>query len=128
MDYRIMTIPHGEQRYDTVGDYWDEEDHETQFRISQMQNDDHEFLVAVHELIEYYLVKKRGIKIEDIDAFDIKFEKERAEGMHGPDDEPGFAPDAPYLREHTFATKFERMVADELGVNWEEYDNEVMSL
>ena len=36
-------------------------------------------------------------------------------------DEPGDTLQAPYHKEHMFAEKIERSVADELGVDWKEY-------
>ena len=87
-----------------------------------MGNEDYEFLVAVHELIEQYLCKKRNIKEPDISAFDIEFEKNRQPGN---EDEPGDDPSAPYRKEHFFATSIERLIAAELGVDWQEYDKKI---
>jgi hypothetical protein len=127
----IQTIPHERHRYETVGDYFYTKDNfilgeeDMQVRVSDMGNEDYEFLVAIHELIEAYLCRKRGIREEDITAFDIAFEKLRLEGN---EDEPGDSPDAPYQKEHQFATKIERQLSDELGVNWDAYDEKVLSL
>lgn len=85
-------------------------------------------LVAIHELVEVCLCKERGIKQSDVDAFDIQFEKEREQGLHLQDEEPGFAPNAPYLKEHTFATLIEKEMAVQLGVDWGTYDKTVMEL
>jgi hypothetical protein len=41
--------------------------------------------------------------------------------------EPGNNPKAPYHQEHMFASKVERMLANELGINWTAYDREVSS-
>ena len=41
--------------------------------------------------------------------------------------EPGNNPKAPYHQEHMFASKVERMLANELGVRWNAYDREVSS-
>lgn len=126
----IDTIPHAEHRYPTVGDYWDVPAHgiyppRTEVRVSDMGNTDYEFLVAIHELIELYLCKKRGISEDSITEFDMEFEKNRP-----PDnlDEPGNSLAAPYHAEHIFATSIEQLVAAELGVNWDEYDKTVNSL
>lgn len=127
MKIQIETIKHTDHRYETVGDYYDCFGH-TFIEVSEMSNPDYEFLVALHELVEYWLTKKRGIKEEDITAFDVMFEKEREEGKHTLDEEPGFDPRAPYLKEHTFATEIEKQVANEIGIDWEAYDHEVMSL
>lgn len=125
----IDTIQHSDQRYPTVGDYWyttlPSGEGTTELRVSDMGNADYEFLVALHELVESYLCKKRGIAEESITDFDKKFEAERtAESL----DEPGNSPDAPYHKEHLFATSIERQVAAELGVDWDAYDETVINL
>lgn len=123
----IVTIPHKHQAYPTVGNYTEKEGI-TLFEISQMKDWRFEMLVALHEFIEYLLVKHRGIKISDIDEFDKLFEKEREMGLHSDSEEPGFDPYAPYLKEHAFATKVERMMAKELGVDWDKYDKTIGEL
>ena len=121
----IETIPHAQHRYETVGDYWHPTDDSVEVRVSDMGNPDYEFLVAIHELIELYLCKKRGIAEPDIKAFDEEFEAKREEGN---EDEPGDSPLAPYQKEHQFATKIESQLAAELSVDWAAYGNAVMSL
>ena len=93
--------------------------------VSDMKNPDYEFLVAVHELIEAWLVRKRGISEERITEFDIAFEKARPE-----DDlsEPGDEPDAPYQNEHCIATGVERILCAAMGIPWKEYDETVGNL
>lgn len=127
LDIEIKTIPHKDQRYPTVGDYWDKGEKQV-FRVSDMGNWKYELLVAVHEMVEKALVKHRGIPLADIDRFDQNFEWEREHGMHYPDEEPGFDPYAPYVVEHTFATKIERMIAGELNVDWNKYADAVEKL
>ena len=118
----MQSIDHQEQRYETVGDYW-EENGVTHFRVSKTGNWKYDYLVLLHEFIELALVKDRGIKIEDIDAFDIQYEKERIEGKHTEDDEPGDDKNSPYVKEHFVATNIERIMAHELGVDWVDYGN-----
>lgn len=127
MKISIETILHEEQRYPTVGDYQTDE-HGTYVRVSDMGNEDYEFLVALHELVELYLAKKRGITDEAIDAFDMQFERDREAGLHTEDEEPGDDAGCPIRKEHFFATNIERMVALELGVDWTEYDKTVIGL
>ena len=127
MEIEIKTIPHRSQRYETVGDYWNDEAGE-HIRISEMGNKDYEFLVAFHELGEKYLCERLGIKMEDIDAFDIKFEEERKNGLHSEEDEPGDDIRAPYRKEHFFMTSLERLMAEQLGVDWSEYEKTVIKL
>ena len=119
-----MSIPHKGQRYDTVGDYQDVHG-VTFFTISEMPDERYEQLVLVHELIEKILCTHRGISDESIDAFDLSFESARLDGN---DDEPGHDPDAPYHAEHVFAEKIERLLAEELGVDWDTYDKTVVGL
>ena len=119
MKINIETIPHTQQRYPTIGDYWDSADGVQQIKVSDMKNEDYEFLVAIHELIEKHLCRKANIKEEDITNFDIAFEKNRENGNV---DEPGNDPQAPYYIQHQFATAIEKEVARALGVDWEEYD------
>ena len=124
-ELRYICIPHSEQRYKTVGDYWYPTEHTQEVRVSRMDNADYEFLVMLHELIEAHLCRKRGIKEEAITAFDTAFEAVREEGN---EDEPGDSPEAPYQKEHQFATSIERQLAAELGVDWDAYDKAIYAL
>ena len=126
----IDTIPHSEQRYPTVGDYWRPKLFKNaierlEVRVSDLGNEDYEFLVAIHELIEEHLTKKRGIPEEAITKFDIAFEQHRQTNSI---EEPGDSPDAPYKCEHFFATSIERLIAAELGVDWLAYSAKINSL
>lgn len=123
----IQEIKHEHQRYVTVGDYFQKKA-KWCFRISHMSDWRYVILVAVHELVEWSLCIHRKISMKSIDDFDKKFEAERAIGLHTEDEEPGDCPCAPYQREHAFATAIERLLAGELGVDWNSYDKEVMSL
>ena len=125
MKIKIKTIPHANHRYETVGDYWVDDEGTKYIVVSDMGNEDYELLVAIHELIEQHLCLKRGIKEREITDFDIEFEKNRPEGNT---DEPGDAPDAPYRKEHFFATNIERLISEQLGVDWKTYDDTVNSL
>ncbi len=125
MKIEVETIPHHEQRYPTVGDYW-EEAGTVQIRVSEMHDWRYVILVAVHELIEMMLARYRGISEEAIGNFDMEFEAKREKGLVT--GEPGDAADAPYRREHFFATNVERLLAAELGVDWAIYETYVDSL
>lgn len=122
---KVMIIPHEAHRYETVGDYWYPSEERMELRISDMENEDFEFLVLIHELVEAHLCRKRGIEEPIIKAFDEAFEAKREVGN---EDEPGFDPLAPYVKEHTFATDIELQIAKELGVDWDEYSKKVNSL
>jgi len=122
----IETIPHETQRYPTVGDYWLDEVGVEQIRVSEMMDWRYEVLVAVHEIVEMALTRHRGIAEQDITEFDIKFEQDKEKGLIG--GEAGDNVNAPYRKEHFFATNLERLLAGELDVNWFEYDRYVDAL
>lgn len=120
----IQTIPHKYQDYETVGN-WNFANGVLLVFVSDMGDPRYNFLVGIHEAVEAMICKHRGVKEEDITAFDVEFEKNRPEGN---EDEPGDDPNAPYKKEHFTATNVERIVAAELDVDWNEYDKAVMSL
>lgn len=119
MNISIKSIPHNEQRYPTVGDYWETDSGKIGIVVSKMSDERYEFLVALHELIEMALCKKYGVTFESIDTFD----KANLDS-----DDPGSLPDAPYRKYHEMATAIEMIVAQSLGVDWVEYDSEVKNL
>lgn len=119
MKIEISTIPQAQQRYATLGDYWGsyETPGQQTIVVSQLGDRRMEFLIGLHEMIESFLCEERGIAEPDIMAFD----------MAVPDDspytdDPGHDPAAPYHKEHVFAESIERLVAQQLGVNWQEYE------
>lgn len=132
MILNVATIPHSSQRYDTVGDYWESEG-VTHFRVSSFPDKEMgkslaercEWLVLVHEVVEYTLVKLAGINLSDIDRFDKAFEAKRASKDVS---EPGDDPASPYFHQHQAATAVERVLAVLLGVSWKEYENAVIKL
>jgi hypothetical protein len=117
MNINIEFIPHAEQRYNTVGDWYLDDKNNLQIRVS---NDDSEFiseksqfLVGLHELIEVYLCFNRGITQKMVDDFDMGV------GSYDniPDgEESGDQPGAPYRKEHRFAMMIEHLMAHELGI------------
>lgn len=125
LEIHFKVIPSSEQRYPTCGDYWLDEDGVWQFRVSRMGNLFYEILVLIHELTEWAMCQVVGIRTSDIDRFDMRFEKDRAAGKHGPSDEPGDSPLAPYYYQHQCATKVERLAAELFKVNWGTYSSTV---
>lgn len=98
--------------------------------VSQMEDWRMPMLVAVHELVEVLMCKQAGITADLVDDFDMAFESERAMRLEKatPEqkllidmEEPGDHKDAPYVRQHGFASGVERILAAEMGVNWEQY-------
>lgn len=117
MNISMQFIPAIDQRYDTVGDWYYDENGDLIIKVS---NDDKEFpsedsqiLVAIHELVEVLLCRKRGITQKMVDDFDM------GEGSYDkiPEgEESGDQPNAPYRREHRFAMLIEHLMAHELGL------------
>lgn len=129
MEIYQTTKKYSEMRYPTAGDYHYHLGIDLfKFVISQMDSSDYEALIFLHEFIEAYLCWKARIKEEDIASFDILFEKERAEGLHKPEDEPGNDRRAPYYKQHQIATVFEMRFCDKLGIDWNEYEKALMEL
>ena len=125
----VEVIPHNKQRYETCGDWWWEAHMATRkIRVSMLKNVDMEFCVAIHEMIEQHLCIKRVIRERIVTLFDMRFEEERAKGLHKPDAEPGDDPNAPYHKEHVFATNIERQLASEFGIDWESYERRIATL
>lgn len=109
MNISIKSIPQKEQRYPTIGDWW-EDNGEMKIRVSEeLGNENYILMIAVHELIEQHLCRKRGITQEIVDAFD---------NAHLDVDDPGLLPDAPYHKEHLFALVVEGMLANQLEVDF----------
>jgi hypothetical protein len=128
MEIRIKTIPIEQMRYPSVGDYWYDPQGVLEVRVAEMGNELYHKMVVIHELIEEALTKHRGLSEQDIMAFDLYYEKRREQGLVPADSEPGFDPNAPYLREHTLATSVEMMMCALSGESWTEYDRTVMNL
>lgn len=115
----IETIPHSRQRYPTAGDWQIDGSGNITIRVSDMGDWRYNAAVAVHELVEVLLCRNDDVTMEQVDRFDLGF---RGDG------EPGDAQDAPYARQHCFATAVERMLIAAFGLSWAEYDKAVEAL
>lgn len=114
----IRTVEARDQRYATVGD-WVEKGDSVVITVSKLGYPDMEFLVAIHELVEWYLCQRYGIPPELVDAFDKSWKP------HSGFDEPGNDPAAPYFAQHQFASVIEKTVQYQLGVWQVNYDREL---
>ena len=114
----IETIPHNEQRYDTAGDYEDIFDH-LRFYISDMGNEDYEFILLLHELIEEHLTRRKGIKISDIDKWDMEEVFKKDPKYSG---DPGLSKLAPYHKEHMIALRMEKLFCKTVGIDFNKYN------
>jgi hypothetical protein len=106
-------IPHKEQRYNTAGDFFTHSGEDWYYISKLPQGWRAELAVFIHELVEFQLCKEAG-KEEDITYFDTHEGKES--------NDPGTLPNAPYYVQHAIATKIEKYIIKQLGLNWSEYD------
>lgn len=121
----IETIPHQEQRYTTVGDWYYDPDGTLHIKVSQLGDHRHENLIALHELVEVLTCELAGVTQQQVDEFDKAYEDNRPDGDES---EPGDATDAPYRKQHCLATGIERILASEWGVDWKAYEDELCAL
>lgn len=127
MQIRIDTVPHTSQRYDTCGDWQIEESYLRNgpfitITVSNTGNEKESFLLAVHELIEAGLCYFAGVTSQQVDAFDLNWTP------HEGANEPGADPAAPYFHQHWVAEHIEKRLADELCINWQEYESHLNAL
>jgi hypothetical protein len=112
----IRFIPQKEQRYDTLGDYWETDD-SIEFRVTETNNPNWNMFILVHELWEDHRNRMLGIKEEDVTEFDVS---------HPELDIPGNCVDAPYHKTHMEADAIERMCVVMAGEDFEIYDNKIL--
>ena len=118
-DIDIKFIPHNEQRYNTLGDYY-ESKHALHFRITQFpDHPEYSYAILFHELLEKFRNDQLGIKDADVDKFDID---------HPELDDPGWSKDAPYFKTHCEGDLIERLFIVLSGANWVDYEAKVMNI
>lgn len=122
---RIQTIPHEKQRYNTCGDYIIDDNGDVTIYVSETGNWKYDFLIALHEMVEYALCKDHDVPVYVIDDFDISFEQNR---LPGDESKPGDSLKAPYRKEHFVASTMERIAANELSLFWEHYQTVISRL
>jgi len=126
MNIIVKTIPAGEQRYPTLGDWIFARRSESGQNLIQDDTADtlHVFItdtgddranaaLAIHEIAEATLCREAGISQFDVDSFDMSF---TGSG------EPGDEPDAPYHDQHLVATALEEFFIGRTSLGKKEYD------
>ena len=151
-EVHFFTIPHNDQRYDTIGD-WIVEGVRLTLYGSELGNWRMTYCAFVHEAVEAALCDEDGIDQSEITQFDELYEERRQYvlGLPGPVQEPAIFGDelhwkfhcnciptlgsepgedrhAPYRLQHAFADGIERLFANALGVVWSEYQEKVENL
>ena len=103
-------------------------------RISQMTSEKMETCLAIHGLVEMILAVAENVPFEKIDEWDMEYEKARAAGHKNVAcgcelyEEPGDDPHAPYHNLHVTASKCEKLVAEHLQIDWQEYEKAIEDL
>jgi hypothetical protein len=122
----IDTVDHKDMiNYPSVGDWRYDEDGILHIKVAKLSNEKYECLVALHEFIEALSCRYNNITQQEVDIFDENYEMNRPDGNV---DEPGDDPEAPYVVQHCLATGVERILAQQWGVKWKVYENEINSL
>jgi hypothetical protein len=116
---KITAISKTEIRNDDFGDYYTTKDGTDVYEIRETGNECYHIMILIHELIEYTLLKQAGIPEEAVNKFDAE---------HPECDEPGALKDAPYYKEHKFATKIEKMLCKKFGYNWNKYEDDLINI
>jgi hypothetical protein len=115
----MEVIPHDSQQYETVGNFFYDQNDVLRIQVSKLPNNKMELLVMAHEFFEAIITEYRGIREADITKFDVEYERKRPEGNV---EEPGDDIKSPYQNEHCIATGVERLLCSLLGVNWKDYE------
>lgn len=121
----IRTVTPDEIRNKDAGDWrhlsdLTDESQSFQVLVKNVNNDwRYTFLVALHELIECALCRSRAISDATVTAFD---KVATSQGIA----EAGAMSEAPYHKEHSFATAIEMLMASELGITWGDYDKAIV--
>ena len=118
---KIELILHGEQRYETAGDWQIDADGAICIKVSDTGLRMDALLVGIHEAVEAILCDAHNVLESDVDAFDIEFCKTHDLS----EEEPGEDLKAPYFKEHAVADVVERLLALHAGVPWKEYEDRI---
>ena len=122
----VETIPIKSMRYNTVGDWMiDADKNELRIFVADMNDQFKEYLLARHEMDEAMLCLKSGVSQKMVDEFDMVWETSERVNLF---EEPGIDPDAPYHNQHMVAYGHEILMAQSLGIDWTDYNNEIEEL
>jgi hypothetical protein len=116
----IRFVRFTDQRFTTLGD-WLERDDQFEINVTIMPRWQHTFLILMHELIEWAVCQRDGVKTAVCDGFDTDWERELADGKHRIEEEAGFDRRCPYREGHVWGARAERFLCWLLGCSWKEY-------
>ena len=122
----VELVKHSEQRYDTVGDWQFDpgmiapgSTRSLKIKVSETGVPEYNQLLTIHEIIEAVLCKNAFIGENEVDHWDQSH-------LVSPD--PGSIKGCPYYDQHRMASIIERMLADEMGVDWDDYEKTLEEL
>ena len=118
----IQSIPHLQQRYNTVGDWIQSQvTGDITILVSEELGEIGMKAVILHELTEALLCDHNDITSEDVDEFDKDCD---------PLDEvePGDKLHCPYQQEHGFAMAVERIFTSAAELTWEQHERCILNL
>jgi hypothetical protein len=121
----IETIPYDQMRYPTPGDYYWSHDGSLIIQVADLGNWRYEYLTALRQAQEVIRCRHRGIHLKEIEDWDLAFERDRVPGDFR---NPGEVDGCPYGKEYREAINSEKIAAQELGVDWNEYQEAVNKL
>lgn len=122
----IDVISADKMRYASAGDWRFEDNGDSLIiEVADLEDWRYNMLVAVHELVEVLICNHTGVTQEEVDQFDMQYEKDRKEGD---DSEPGDNSKAPYREEHCLSCGVERILAAVLNVEWNLYEDAIEAL
>lgn len=130
----VRVVRHDEQRYDSWGDWIWDADGRLLINLSAMTDQRHDFLGAVHEILEALVCRYTGVTQEQVDAFDFPYEEARGKGIKTATcgcpitEDPGMDAHAPYRHAHVFAMGVEYGLARIINVDAAEYDKGCIDL
>ena len=104
-------------------DWWYEDD-VLQIRVASELSKEEQMALIAHELVEAFICDHMGIKVEDVDAFDLNHIADEKDASFNSGDQSG----APYKIPHTYATAVERILTGVFGVDWLTYDQNLSKL
>ena len=88
-------------RHVTAGDWEWLPNGELKCSVAEYGNEDGEFLVNLHKMVEGWLCRKAGIREDEVSAFHIS------------------NPEAPHHKQNQTATEVEKIVCEAMSIDWE---------
>jgi hypothetical protein len=121
MNITIEVLPNDQLRPNVDGCDWQwTPEGNLKVQVAPLSDWRREVLLGIHEAVEAIMCKHSGVTQEQVDAFDLEYDRTHEIDLYAGDDAS-----APYKTQHTFATAIERILAGAMNVDWSDYDKEV---